>query len=306
MNHPQRHWLEKLVLQLTTAAAMVVAYYLVYPSVRLHDSQLAIAFLPTDSFRQVGVFAISAIVLAVACGLMTLSTRAEGAIVAALLAAGGVSLRSPAFETLLWRQGDDFGHLFVALIGEVLFLAAVVAAMVLVATMIRRTVERVRPTWLWQSPVPRVPSQAASRPNRPEDRRSAVGKVVVSTGLAVVAGVVLLLVLMQSARRGQVLFSLLVSFMLAVMFAQRIMPSPFRLAFLAAPLIAAVFLYALASVASVGQDVQDWINVPIYARVLPIDWFSAGCGGAMLGCWFSERANEARYFEGMENTKKGD
>ena len=69
------------------------------------------------------------------------------------------------------------------------------------------------------------------------------------------------------------------------------------------PILVGILFYALASVASVGESVQDWIHVPYYARVLPIDWLTAGCAGAAFGYWLCQRFNESAYFESFETTE---
>jgi hypothetical protein len=299
MSSRQFHTLEKLVVQLTSLAALAVVYFFIYPAVRVDDGQSAIAFIPTGSFPQAAAFVAMILALAAACALLTVSARPEGTLLAVFIAAGGISLHSPRFATLLWIRDDGYAGLFHTLILEMLVMAALLAIVILVVKIIRSTVGRIKPEWIWKSPLQDTPAGQGAAGGK-LSRQMLIGRSAVSMCLGLLTSVVLLLVIMQSSQRGQVLFSLLVSFTLAVLIAQKLMPSPYSEVFFAMPIIVGMFFYALASVASVGESVQDWINVPHYARVLPIDWLTAGCGGAAIGYWICQRVNESAYFESQE------
>ncbi|MFA6133211.1 MAG: hypothetical protein WC869_04255 [Phycisphaerae bacterium] len=297
MSHQQLHWFEKQVVQLTAAAALAVVYFLLYPAVRLCDERTAIAFFPTGSYGQALAFAVMVVALAGACGLMTISARPEGAILATLVAVGGISLHSASFNTLLWMDSDGYGGTLRLLAAETLFMGVILTVAVAVIGGVRRMVRAVRPNWLWRSPMgePAAP--------RRQNFQLLLGRSLVSMGLSVLIAVVLLLILLQSDQRGQAIFALVASFTLAVLIAHRSMPAPFSVVFLAGPLLAGIFLYILASVASIGTRVEDWVMVPLYARALPIDWLSAGGAGAALGFWLSERGNEAQFLENLDVAK---
>ncbi|MCJ7543174.1 MAG: hypothetical protein MUP47_01195, partial [Phycisphaerae bacterium] len=132
------------------------------------------------------------------------------------------------------------------------------------------------------------------------------GRSLASAALALAVGLAVLTVLLQSSRRGQVLFALLASFAVAAWLAQRLLPAPHVEAYLLAPVVAALVLYALASVASYGPRPEAWAAVPLHARVLPVDWLTAGCGGAMFGCWVGQRMQEGKLLDRLEEQQKGD
>ena len=213
---------------------------------------------------------------------------------AAVVGAGAVGLRSPEFHTLLWLRQDGFAGLFRLMIAETMLLAVVLGAAVLLIGWMRALAARMVP------PLRGALPQAGAPRGRSDVRAGAVaglgpwGRSLASAGLALVVGVALLTVLLQSTRRGQVIFALLLSFALAVWIAQRVLPATHVEGYLLAPLVAAVVLYVLASVASYPPHPEAWAAVPAYAQVLPIDWLTAGCGGAMLGCWIGQRMEEAK------------
>ncbi len=107
----------------------------------------------------------------------------------------------------------------------------------------------------------------------------------------VLAGIVLLVLLLQSPERGQILFALFGSFVLAALFAHHLFPvRTFFVAWMI-PMLTAVLFYALAAISGTG-------NRPQY-QVLPIDWLTGGAGGAILGFWLSGRWREIRVFEAL-------
>ena len=316
MSPRQFHWLEKFSVQITLVASLVAGYFLLYPMVRASDGRMAVAFLAVGGpdgeavfaggLDRAVVFAAGLIVLSIGCGLLTFSSRPSGTILAVVLGAGAVAMRSPEFRTLLWLRQDSFGSLFRLLIVETMLLAVSLGVAVLVMGWVRALASKAVPRLAWR------PLDAGTASGRPQKTASLAGglgpwgRSVVSAALALLLGLAAFAVLLQSARRGQVLFALLVSFAVAAWLAQRLLPAPRVEAYLLAPLVAAVVLYALASVASYGPRVEAWAAVPLYARVLPLDWLTAGCGGAMLGCWVGQRMQEAKLMDRLEEQQKGD
>ena len=104
----------------------------------------------------------------------------------------------------------------------------------------------------------------------------------------------MLLVLMKSSNRGQILFALGASFLLGTMIAHQLFPATQSAVAWAGPVLGAVFLYALTCASSIGLGPQAWREVLINARALPVDWITFGAGGAVLGYWISARIHEMR------------
>ena len=131
----------------------------------------------------------------------------------------------------------------------------------------------------------------------PKSDRAAVVSAALFSAVATVIAAGLLLALMRSSDRGQIVFALVASFFLAVFVAHQKFPTPCGAGAWMLPALLAVCSYVLAATAGVGPGPQGWIEVSHYARALPVDWMTAGAGGAMLGYWVSLRVHEARYFE---------
>jgi hypothetical protein len=302
MSHQHLHWLEKVIVQIAAAVSLAGGYFLLYPAVRPSDGQTALSLLAAGGLGHALVFAAGVLVLSAVCAILTLPARPSSAILAAAVGAGGVSLRSADFRTLLWLQQDGFAGLFRLLITETVFLAVVLLIAVLVIGGVRLLARRLAPWLLWR-PMPFA--------TPPDDKTGLVGglgpwgRSLASAALALLIALVAVMVLLQSSRRGQVLLATLAAFALAAWIADRMLPAPHKEAYLLAPLAAAIIFYALASVGSYSSRPEDWINVPMYARALPVDWLTAGCGGAMLGCWTGQRMAEAKILEHPAEEQKG-
>lgn len=306
MSPRQSHWLEKFTVQAAIVATLAAGYFLLYPFVRPSDSQTAVAFLAVGGAGRVAGFAIGLLIFAAASALLTVSARPCGTILVAVLGTGAVAMRSPEFSTLLWLRQDNFGALFRLLIAETVLLGALLFVAVMVIRQARALAGRLTPRLAWH------PSGSPKSPERPRDASRLAaglgpwGRSFLSAALTLLVGLAAVAVLLQSAHRGQVLFALLASFAVAAWLANRLLPAPHVEAYLLAPLVAAVLFYALASVASYGSQPEAWANVPLYARALPIDWLTAGCGGAMLGCWIGQRMEDAKLLDQAEEQQKGD
>lgn len=305
MSPRQFHWLEKFTVQTAMVASLAAGYFLIYPLVRASDGQMAVAFLAVGGAGRAASFVIGLLLLSAASGLLTVTSRPCGAILVAAIGAGAVALRSPEFTTLLWLRQDSLPGLFGLLIAETLLLGALLFVVVTVTRQARALAGRVLPSLIWH------PSRS---PKPPQARQAPAGfaalgpwaRSLLSAGLALLVGLAAILVLLQSPHRGQVLFALLVSFGAAAWLASRLLPAPRVEAYLFAPFAAAILFYTLASVASYGPQPEAWTNVPLYARVLPLDWLTAGCGGAMLGCWIAQRMDEAKLLDQTEEQQKGE
>jgi hypothetical protein len=118
-------------------------------------------------------------------------------------------------------------------------------------------------------------------------------------GLGLVVAVVLLSLMMQSSDRGQILFALLAAFLVAAGIAHQVFPTPHSIVVWGMPILVAIGAYALAAL-SAGHPDGSWMDMPMYSKALPADWLTAGCGGAMIGFWISERIHELRHIERAE------
>ena len=295
MTRAQQLWIENLAIQVATAAALAAVYFLAAPALRGSDPQQAMVFLPSEQYAQAAIFVAMVLVLAAACALVTLPSRVEGALATVLLGAGGISARSTQFRTLLWARSDGPLGLYLGLIAEVVVLTGLLLAVYGVVVGVRRIVAAAWPGWTWM-PRTREPAEDAASPRgqlSPAKGRSDLPRSLGATGLTIALGMVVVLVLLQSADRGQVIFSVLAGSLLASLAANRFSP-PGRSFFVwLAPMAMGILFYTLGLASSTGASGGNWTNVPLYAQALPIDWLTAGSGGAALGCWFSQRATEA-------------
>ena len=302
MTHQLSHWLEKFLVEVVTAVAIAAAYFLLYPAVRGDDSSQAVVFLAAGGLHRVVVFAAGVVALAAVCAVLTIRARPAAAIIATLVGAGAVSVRSPGLRTVLWLQDGGYTGLFAEMILEVVLLGLVLACAAAVAGWVRSAMVRIRPQWGWRPPqAAQTAAQAAKA--APLAGLGHVGQSAVSAIVALSLGIVLVTVLLQSSERGQIIFALLLAFAVAVLLAHRLLPACYTQVYFAVPLGAAILFYALAAVGAYGSSPESWIEVPLYARALPVDWLAAGCGGAAIGLWISQRMNDSRLFEGQPQAR---
>ena len=334
MTHRRFYWLEKLQVQLSTAAAMLAVYFLVWPLLRPADPEMPLTFLVGDHVAALGTFALLAVVLAVVVGLLTVTARPEGALMAVVLGLAAAALRSGDFSALLRLEQDRTSSLFVTMILETLLLAAIVLAAAVIVALVRRSVAKLWPRAAFHSPLEGVlPNADLARPQfltialtagggiegylvaskvsktPPKADAKAVKAAAPAAlltrgaycfGLALAVAGILLMLLLRSDSRGQVIFAIIVAFAAAMLIAHQLFPGPFVLAAFLLPLVAAVVFYVLGSTANVGSGPQDWTAVPVYCRALPVDWMTFGTGGAMLGYWVSSRIYDMRHLEAAQ------
>ena len=320
MSHRRIHLLEKLQVQLAAIASLCVVYFALAPALDATDPALPITFIGEDGFVRLALLVGVIWLVAAGCALVTVSARPEGAMLAALLGAAGISLHSPAIRPLLWAR-QDLSGVFARMRLEVALFILVVAGVAIVVALVRRAVAWRKPGWLWKSPLTAADEADSAKDNpaepvsllttlreglgfgptdptggKPKGQQHAVqGAYFFALGLMV--ALVCLMLLMKSADRGQILFALLASFFLAVLIAHQVFATHCTLLAWILPLVAGVLLYSLAAFTIVATGAKAWMHVPEYARALPIDYLTAGCGGAVLGHWVSQRVHEMRYVE---------
>jgi len=128
-------------------------------------------------------------------------------------------------------------------------------------------------------------------------RKAELTQMLSCMAATVLCSSIMLMLLMQSSNRGQIIFALMASFLLATLIAHQQFATRFSVTAWAAPIITGVLFYAL-SIASSGRlGANAWIKVQFFARALPIDWMTAGGAGGVLGYWLSERVHELKHIE---------
>lgn len=324
MSGRHSHWLEKLQVQLATVGCGLAAYFVIGPIVRPTDPAGPVVFLATGSAASIALLAVSLGVLAAACGLVTISARPQGAVLAMVLGSAGISLHSGRARALLWTREGDLPGLFWQMALEVVALAAVMAIAAMALVVMRSLAVRALPRWTWQDPLLDAAGKPSTDPavsrGSPLARcfglgaapgtagRGIGGKEELTRGvlcflltLAITVAVVLLL--MRSVERGQILFALVAGCFLGALLAQVTVPTRSSLIAWTAPVVVAIGFYVLAATSMVRSGFGAWMDVPGYARALPIDWATAGVGGALLGHWVSLRMREAKLLEQEEQSE---
>lgn len=335
------HGLEKIQVQLAALAAVCVVYFVFSKAFAGWDPLAPVAFLPMGEYLQAAGFVGLLCAMAGVCAVITVSSRREGALLAALIGAGGVSLHSAQARALFWLRPGGLSGMYVDMILEVAVFAAAIVIAAVVIDLIQTFIGRVKPGWLWKSPIADLPEkQLAALGQAGPDKAVWIGGVealflnivygavshfgrkgtmkvrkesgathsavraLSCLGLGLLISVVLMLLLLRSAERGQILFALFFSFGIGVLISHQVFPTAFSAAAWLAPMIAAVLFYTLAAFAPIPDTPQGWTNVPLYARALPIDWLTAGAGGALLGYWISWRIHELRILERAGKSSK--
>jgi len=135
------------------------------------------------------------------------------------------------------------------------------------------------------------PGQAA------ENRKTAVVCTVSCLAATVLYGSIILMLLMRSTHRGQIIFALFASFLLATLIAHQQFATRFSVVAWASALLTGVLFYMLAIASSGYVGPNAWIKIQPFARALPIDWMTAGGAGGVLGYWISERIHELKHIE---------
>jgi hypothetical protein len=337
MKHRHLHLLEKIQVQLAAVAALLVVYFGLWPVLRPNDPNDPVVFVATGSAGLASLFAAALWGLAALCALVTITARAEGAFMAALIGLGGMSLRSAGVRPLLWAGDGSLRGLYGLFVLETGLLLVIGAGGLIAAGVVRCALATIRPEWLWRSPlegisedkrrglvdkarrglrerfvkflagailgnllIDRLRDQAAAGPAGRRTRRSALVGAAQCLGAAMALAVVLLVLLLRSPDRGQIIFAVFASFALGFLIAHQFLPAALPLVAWVVPLIVGAGFYVLAAVQVGAVPPEKWMTVPAYARVLPVDWLTAGGGGALLGYLISSRIHEARHLDEQE------
>ena len=337
------HWVEKLQVQIASAAALAAVYFWLYKAFRPWDGDAAIAFLPYGAWAQLGLLAVTVWGLAAVAALLTTHARPEGALIATLIGVCGLSLRSPQMRTLVWQYPEGTRGMFLQLVGETALLVVVLVVALVVIAMFRSLVASINPSWvrrdvwatmtaedmgevraegrarvfrrflkLFFGAIVTVVEKLEEKSGRPVGEGERVGAkdrpfadAASCMGLSLVASVVLVLVLLQSADRGQIIFALLAANLLGMLIAHQVFPARSLVVAWLAPMLMGMAFYVLAAVGALHDGANAWAHVsPIAALALPIDWMTAGAGGGVVGFWISQRIHELKHLEKQEKESK--
>jgi hypothetical protein len=147
-------------------------------------------------------------------------------------------------------------------------------------------VGRVPLRWVHDLPTRRMPSKAPTG--------EAAVNMVACGGLTLLLGLLLMIGTLFSTDRGQIIFSLALSFFLAAGVASYFFPVRFSTPCWIAPVLLGIAAYLkLSSMPFTG--VLTWGGVDAWGHILPVDWISAGCGGAVGGYWLSCRLHDLKH-----------
>jgi len=339
MNHQRWHFIEKMQVELAAVIGLVAMYFFVWPVVAPWDVDGVVLFLPIGAAGRLWVFAGVVWSLAAVAAVLTVSARPEGALLAALLAAGGASAHSQPMRRLFMRHEaskEALTDLFHSLTGEVVCMALIVLGAMVVVHVVRGMLYLVVPGWLrFGGPAEaggeveegnRTPlgplellvgfggaailrrlvgkatgeaagkatGEAADRKG-PVDAKGTLVAAAAAFALTLLFGLVLLEVTLYSTDRGQILFALGVSFFVAATAASYFFPAGFSAPCWLAPIVLAAGLYLRAGSAP-AEGMLAWIQFQPspHVHALPVDWLSAGCGGAVGGYWLSCRLHATR------------
>lgn len=327
-----RFALEKFEVQATAVAGLALVYFALASLIRPTDPALPTVFLAGRLWGQLAVLAGLVAVLSAAAAVATLSVRPAGALAAALLAVGGLSLRSCPAVALLQYHTDELAGLMILLLLETLLLTAWLALAVAVVLAVRAAGARLLPAAMWQPPLAGLTDNERTRLAQLMELRADTpielflpasgpfgARLVTENGtkrpvanwagrrralqaacllLAAAATLVVVLILGQSSLRGQVLAAVFFGGMLGMLLANYVLPAELGPLAAAPPMVLALLLYALA-LAGVSRGPLAWANLPVYATALPLDWLTAGAGGSLFGYWTSQRLHEAQMLEAV-------
>lgn len=341
MNYKRFHLLEKTQVLLAGGGLLAVIYFFgAGGAFRPADPLGPIVLIPEGRWASLLLAGAMLLGLSVLTAAATTHSRPEGGLLTALVAMGGLSLRSAPMDSLLWRWDADRGGLYGGLILEVLLLAAAVMLAEGLVMLLRTTLARRRPAWVWSDPLDTLTEsqrkilRASRTPLRGDaervrsaghmphtllgdlggwwwggragskefraDRRRQRGRAF-RDGAACLA---------MGAAGGIFLTTLLMQSDLRgqILFS---LAAAFALAALAArhvfPTRSMYVAWLMPVVAAMvfyllAALTRGEVRPPYLA--LPLDWITAGCGGSLLGFWVAGRMQESRVFETLDRQRQ--
>ena len=325
MKTARPYWLEKFQVYVGSAIALAVVYLLISPALMPSDPLSPYALAGSWGFGSFVAFAIMLLVVAAIGAAVTVSARPAVAMLVVFVAAGGVCLRSESVRPALWAHQSNLAGLYKGFVLELLLLIVVVGLCAVVVGVVRRYVGSLMPSWKWNDMHANLracerdklghdadltsdwlsyePLILLARGQTDGQRKLALALPgILGRSAACLAGstflsIILLLILMRSGQRGQVLFAIFFSTMLGMMVIQKLLPTPWLPVAWIMPLLVGLIFSMLSATAVIGDDTLAWLGVPLYGLALPIDWVAGGGAGAMVGYWTSTRVHELQIIE---------
>ncbi len=336
MNARRIFFLEKLQVVLTAVAALGLVYWIIQLWFVPSDPLGPIVFLPDGSFGKLLFLGVILWGLAGVAGLTTTFSRPEGAVATALIALGGLSLRSHPMRPLMWSKNGSMSGMFIQMIIEVLLMGVMLGIAVVIIIYLRRLTARRFPRLMWcdrmgsltadqiqtletvnskfnsswflKDPVmgyllKRVDRKSSDAKGQKPDKsariaqREQLQRAIGCLIAGIAIGLLLLSLLLRSTTRGQVLFALFAAFMLSEIIAQQLYPTRSLLIACVTPFVAAILVYAAGAYAGTDSGGDFWAVLAPQFQALPIDWLTTATGGSVLGLWTSDRMREIRISE---------
>jgi len=331
MSHERWHAIEKIQVQVAAAAALAFMYFVGWRLIHPTDVDGVVVFLPTFRIGSLALFALVVWAMAAATAVITVSARLEGAVLALLVGVAGASMRTEPMRRLVNRLEPNVAGLMISLAVEIVVLLVILAGAMAVIAVVREILGRLLPEWMVPMRRPSAPVESADGAGRPwgrtlltlllgfgfvrtdmkthlmslpaarnsKDKPSALEltqTILIAFALTLLAGLLgmmLTLLAPDSVERGQILFALAISFFLAAWVVSYFVPAGFSAPYWSAPLVLAIVIY-LKNCWVAPDPPLTWARIGAMANILPVDWLTAGCGGAVGGYWLSCRLNEAK------------
>lgn len=303
MSHQRWHFWEKVQVEIAMVAGFLLAYFALWTLVRPWAQGEPVVYLwgpgpmAGAAAGRLVLLALVTWALAAACAAMTLSARPEGSLLATLVGIAAFGVRSGGMDDLL-RYTDRVGALMAAMVLELAILAVILAGAFGVVYLVRAVAARVRPGWVRPAGLPSAPAVKAPTGNGSllaggSEPVQTAGTFVVTLAVASI----LMILLLRGSQRGQVIFALASSFFVAAVVARYVFPSRLSVGCWLAPVAMGLFVYARAAMAAPEPGPLAWARVlsASWVAALPIDWFTAGCGGAIGGYWLACRIHGAAH-----------
>jgi hypothetical protein len=322
--------LEKLQVLVSAAALAALTYAVLWPFFAPADPEAPMVLLPEGRVFALAMLIVAMLIFAAVAAATTTLSRPGGAMLAALVGLGALSFRSETMRTLLWSYAGNDGTLYLGLLLELLLMAAGLIVAEFLAGLVSGRLNRI-PRWPRRieplamldddqlrrldeaevdtsdledadtvTPPSLLHALLAMRKVRGQGKSSDAtnsGKALGGAALGTVLGLALVSILLQSHMRGQVIFALGAAFLLAGMVLRQLAGGRWVGLASLMPIIAGPVFYAVGMLnAGRGVNLITW---PEPMRVLPIDWLTAGCGGALLGFWMAGRMKEHHIFESL-------